>query len=80
MLGTTDSFQVRVGLHLASTLSLFLFVIVMECFTVEVQKLAPWDMIFADDVALNGETHEEVEERLEQWRNAMEERGMKVCR
>ena len=37
-------------------------------------------MLFADDVALNGETSKNVEERLEQWRYAMEVRGMKVSR
>ena len=37
-------------------------------------------MLFADDVALNGETYEEVEERLEQWRRAREDRGKKVSR
>ncbi|XP_047477370.1 uncharacterized protein LOC125030994 [Penaeus chinensis] len=36
--------------------------------------------MFADDVALNGETNEDVEERLEQWRRALEDRGMKVSR
>ncbi|XP_047484180.1 uncharacterized protein LOC125035913 [Penaeus chinensis] len=44
------------------------------------RRLAPWDLMFADDVALNGETNEDVEERLEQWRRALEDRGMKVSR
>ncbi|XP_047487973.1 uncharacterized protein LOC125038499 [Penaeus chinensis] len=80
MVGTTESFQVKVGLHQGSALSPFLFAIVIDCLTEAVQKIAPWDLMFADDVALNGETNEDVEERLEQWRRALEDRGMKVSR
>ncbi|XP_047502966.1 uncharacterized protein LOC125048346 [Penaeus chinensis] len=80
MVGTTESFQVKVGLHQGSALSPFLFAIVIDCLTEAVQKIAPWDLMFADDVALNGETNEDVEERLEQWRSALEDRGMKVSR
>ncbi|XP_047486429.1 uncharacterized protein LOC125037340 [Penaeus chinensis] len=49
-----------------------------DCLTKAVQKAAPWDLMFADDVALNGETNEDVEERLEQRRRELEDRGMKV--
>ena len=37
-------------------------------------------MLFADDVVLCGETCDEVERRLENWRKAMEDRGMRVRR
>ncbi|XP_047492005.1 uncharacterized protein LOC125041211 [Penaeus chinensis] len=80
MVGTRESFQVKVGLHQGSALSPFLFAIVIDCLIEAVQKIAPWDLMFADDVALNGETSEDVEERLEQWRSALEDRGMKVSR
>ncbi|XP_047496506.1 uncharacterized protein LOC125044099 [Penaeus chinensis] len=80
MVGTTESFQVKVGLHQGSALSPFLFAIVIDGLTEAVQKIAPWDLMFADDVALNGEINEDVEERLEQWRRALEDRGMKVSR
>ena len=41
VIGTTDSFQVKVGLHQGSALSPFLFSLVTDCFTAEVQKAAP---------------------------------------
>lgn len=78
--GITEEFLVTVGLHQGSALSPFLFDIVIDCQTEQIQREAPWDMLFADDVALCGEMREEVEESLEVWRGAMEDRGMRVSR
>ena len=37
-------------------------------------------MMFADDIVPCGESREQAEESLEQWRYALERRGMKVSR
>ena len=37
-------------------------------------------MLFADDILICKETREEVEQRLDSWRYALERRGMKVSR
>ena len=37
-------------------------------------------MLFADDIVIFEETSEEVEQRLDSWRYALERRGMKVSR
>ncbi|XP_063610223.1 uncharacterized protein LOC134784115 [Penaeus indicus] len=50
IVGTTDSFQVKVGLHQGSALSPFLFALVIDCLTVAVQRTAPWDLMYADDL------------------------------
>ena len=76
--GLTDNFQVTVGLHQGSALRPLLFAIVMDCLTREIQRDAPWDMLFADDVVLCGESREDLETRLETWRRAMEDRGMRA--
>ena len=78
--GLTDDFQVTVGLHQGSALSPLLFAIVMDCLTWEIQREAPWDMLFADYVMLCGESRENLVTRLETWRRAMEDRGMRVSR
>ena len=77
--GLTDDFQVTVGLHQGSALSPLLFAIVMDCLTWEIQREALWGMLFADDMVC-GELWENLETRLETWRRAMEDRGMRVSR
>ena len=78
--GTTESFKVKVGLHQGSTLSPFLFAVIMDRITDKVRREPQWTMLFADDIVICEETREEVERRLESWRYALEKRGMKVSR
>ena len=78
--GTTESFKVKVGLHQGSTVSPFLFAVIMDRLPDEVRREPPWTMLFADDIVICEETREEVEQRLESWKYALERRGMKVSR
>ena len=71
--GTTERFEVAVGMHQGSALSPFLFVMVIDCLTEDIRNEVPWMMIFADDVVICAERQEEVEERLERWRRALED-------
>ena len=78
--GTTERFEVTVGVHQGSAFSPFLFAMVMDCLTEDVRSEAPWTMVFADDVVICAERQKEVEERLERWRRALEDRGMRISR
>ena len=78
--GTTESFKVKVGLHQGSALSPFLFAVIMDRLTDEVRREPPWTMLFTDDILICKETREEVEQRLDSWKYALERRGMKVSR
>ena len=40
-------------------------------------RSAPRTMMFADDIVICSESKEQVEEKLERWRYALERRGMK---
>ncbi|KAK2917518.1 hypothetical protein Q8A73_004265 [Channa argus] len=78
--GVTEEFKVEVGLHQGSALSPFLFALVMDRLTDEVRQESPWTMMFADDIVICSESREQVEENLERWRSALENRGMKLSR
>ncbi|XP_046986013.1 uncharacterized protein LOC124556019 [Schistocerca americana] len=46
----------------------------------DVKKEAPWNMMFVDDVVLCEQSIGRLEEKLEDWRKALEDRGMKISR
>ena len=50
--GDSEHFSIEAGLHQGSTLSLFLFVLVMDVLMWSIQGEVPWCMLFADDVVL----------------------------
>ncbi|KAL5154055.1 hypothetical protein HKD37_19G053494 [Glycine soja] len=48
--------------------------------TEQIQEIAPRCMLFADDIVLLGESREELNERLETWRRALETHGFRLSR
>ena len=51
-LGMTERFPVKVGLHQGSSLSPYIFDVVMDVITRGVVDEGPWCMLFADDIVL----------------------------
>ena len=49
-------FDIKVGLHQESVLSPFIFAIVIDVLSKDVRKGAPWELLFADDLAIIAET------------------------
>ncbi|GJZ16970.1 retrovirus-related pol polyprotein LINE-1 [Tanacetum coccineum] len=45
-----------------------------------IQESVPWCLIFADDIVLVSETPQGLNGRLEQWRKALEDKGLRVSR
>ena len=78
--GVSESFEVRIGVHQGSSLSPYLFILVLDELFKGVVKEAPWCMLFADDMGLIGDTAGEVQEMLEKVREALESRGLKINR
>ncbi len=78
--GLTNWIEVRVGLHQGSSLSPYLFDIIMDVIAQGVKDQAPWCMLFADDIVLCSTSREEVEQKTENWRRALEDRGLKISR
>ena len=77
--GVAERFEVKVGLHQGSALSPCLFAMVMDRMTDVIREEARWNMMFAADIVICSESKEQVEEKLESWRCAVERR-MKVNR
>ena len=78
--GTTENFNVEVGLHQGSALSPLLFNIVFDVITENVREDPPWCILYADDIVLIAESKLGLERKLEDWRYALESRGMKISR
>ncbi|GJU94646.1 retrovirus-related pol polyprotein LINE-1 [Tanacetum coccineum] len=51
-----------------------------DSLTKGIQESIPWCLIFADDIVLISETLEGLNGRLEQWRKALEDNGLRVSR
>ncbi|XP_070004477.1 secreted RxLR effector protein 78-like [Nicotiana sylvestris] len=66
--GDSEHFPVIMGLYQGSTLSPFLFALVMDALTHHIQGEVPWCMLFVDDIVLIDEMRDSFNERLEVWR------------
>ncbi|KAH1191322.1 tRNA pseudouridine(38/39) synthase [Glycine max] len=78
--GESDDFPITIGLHQGSTLSPYLFTLILDVLTEQIQEIAPRCMFFADDIVLLGESREKLNERLETWRRALETHGFRLSR
>jgi len=78
--GITDEFNIKVGLHQGSTLSPYIFDLIMDVLSEGIREEAPWTMLFADDIVLVCNTKESLRDKLSQWKRALEDRGLKISR
>ncbi|XP_064118973.1 uncharacterized protein LOC135223981 [Macrobrachium nipponense] len=78
--GRTKNFQVGVRPHQGSALSPLLFNIALDVLTEGVREESPWCLLYADDKVLVAKNREELEGKLERWRYALENRGLRTNR
>ncbi|KAF7808226.1 sacsin isoform X2 [Senna tora] len=76
----TKDFPITIGLHQGSALSPYLFNLVLDVLTEHIQEAVPRCMLFADDIVLVGDSTEQVNEKLEKWRQALETYGFRISR
>jgi len=76
--GNSSGFGVKVGMHQGSSLSPLLFVIVIEAISREFIVALPWELLYVDDLVVIAGTEEDLIKRLNEWKNNVENRGMRV--
>ena len=76
--GYREEFKVKVGVHQGSVLSPLLFIIVLEALSREFRSGIPWEDLYDDDLVIIAESLEECVRMLLTWKEAMEEKGMRV--
>jgi len=58
--GNSKGYEVKVGMHRGSALSPLLFVIVMEAISREFKVALPWELLYAEKLAVITETEQEL--------------------
>jgi hypothetical protein len=77
--GDTNDFPINIGLHV-SVLSPYVFALVMDEVTRDIQGGISWCMLFADDVILMDESRTGVDQKLKLWRQTLEPKGFRLSR
>ena len=70
--GTPEEFGVRVGVHQESTLPPLTFAIVVNVETKHAREGLLNKILYADDLVLMSESLEDLRERFQRWRSALE--------
>jgi hypothetical protein len=78
--GDTNDFPINIGLHQGLTLSPYLFALVMDEVTRDIQGDIPWCMLFTDDVVLVDESRTEIDQKLELWRWILDAKYFRLSR
>lgn len=68
----------KVRLHQGSALSPYLFAMVMAGLREGFREESPWTMTFADDIGIFSESREQVDDKLERWRQDYEYLGRRM--
>ena len=70
--GNSKGFEVKLGMQQGSSLCPLLFMIVMEAISREFRVALPWELLYADDLAVIAKTEEELTKRLKEWKDNVE--------
>ena len=74
----SEEFGVEVGVHQGSVLSPLLFIIVLEALSREFRTGVPWELLYADDLAVAADSLDECISKLKAWKDGMEMKGLRV--
>nr|GFA31132.1 hypothetical protein [Tanacetum cinerariifolium] len=69
-------FPMEVGLHQGSAISPYLFTLILDELSRGIQESIPWCVTFANDIVLIAESTEGLNNKLERWREVLEDNGI----
>jgi hypothetical protein len=75
-----NDFPINIGQHQGSAMSPYLFALVMDEVTRDIQGGTSLCILFADDVILVDESRTWVDQKLELWRRTLEAKGFRLSR
>ena len=74
----SEEFGVGVGVHQGSVLSPLLFILVLEALSRTFRTGTPWELLYADDLAVIADSLDECVAKLKAWKAGMENKGLRV--
>ena len=74
----SKEFGVGVGVHQGSVLSPLLFILALEALLRQFHTGMPWELLYADDLAVMADSLEECIARLKVWKEDMERKRLRV--
>ena len=63
----SEHVEAGIGLHQGSALSPFLFIMLVDTISQDVRTELPWELLYADDLAISDITSADTHNRLESW-------------
>ena len=76
--GISEQFEVGIGLHQGSALSPFQFIMLVDTISQDVRTELPWELLYADDLAIIDITSTDTQNRLESWQKVLTDNGHKI--
>ena len=74
----SEHFEVGIGLHQGSALSPFLFIMLVDTLSQDVRTELPWELLYANDLAMIYITSTDTQNRLESWQKVLTDNGLKI--
>ena len=76
--GTSEHVEVGIGLHQGSALSPFRSIMLVDTISQDVRNELPWELLYADDLAIIDVTSTDTQNRLESWQKVLTDNGLKI--
>ncbi|VDP56068.1 unnamed protein product [Heligmosomoides polygyrus] len=74
----TKKRDITVGVHQGSALSLFLFVLTLDCIVNHIEEGPYRTILYTDDIAPAADSREELEEKVQLWQGALAANGLRL--